>query len=118
MIMRILFLVGLLIVAAAAAWWYWFTRCERACAALEVEAQYLFQRGEFLAALTLIDTVDARCRCERFTSGDTPPQYALAQACIRQLLSEGHSAEVGRLLTSARGTILRELAKRTDLEQN
>jgi hypothetical protein len=86
-------------------------RCERDCAAVDRDAQDLFQHGEFLSVLALIDAVDARCRCSRFTSGDSPPQYALAQACLRQLLSEGPNAEVERILLRARGRILMELAK-------
>lgn len=88
----------------------WLARCERACLAADQDAEYLFRRGELLAALAVIDNVDARCRCARFTSGDAPPQYALAQACLRELQNDGRTAEVERVLARTRGTILRELA--------
>ena len=109
MISRAIMLGGAL-TAAAAAWW-WFVRCARACVAAEHAAQDLFQRGELLSALALIGAVDARCRCSRFTSGDAPPQYALAQACLRQLLNEGRSTDVEHLLAHARGPILTDLSK-------
>jgi len=107
---RLIVLAGLLAAAGGAALWWWFVLCERDCAAADRHAQDLFQRGELLAALALLDKVDARCDCSRFTSGDAPPQYALAQACLRQLRSEGRSVEVQDLLARARGPILKELA--------
>jgi hypothetical protein len=107
---RIIVLVGVLAVAGTAASWWWFVCCERNCAATDRHAQDLFQRGDPLAALALLDKFDARCNCARFTSGDAPPQYALAQACLRQLFSEGRSVEVQALLAHARGPILKELA--------
>ena len=109
MTVRVLVSIGALVAIAAVCWW-WFARCERACAAIDRDTQELFQRGELLSALALIDAVDARCRCARFTSGDAPPQYALALTSLRQLLIEGRSSEVRRLLANARGPILKELA--------
>ena len=100
----------MVLASAAAAWW--FLRCERTCAATDRGAESLFKRGDFLSALSLIDATDARCHCARFTSGDAPTQYALAEACLRQLLSQGRSAEVEGFLASARGPILKELSKR------
>ncbi len=100
MIARAILLVGAFTAAAIAAAWWRFARCARACVAAENAAQDLFQRGELLSALALIDAVDTRCRCARFTSGDSPPQYTLAQACLRQLLSEGRSTEVKHLLSA------------------
>jgi len=105
----VIVLIGGLTAATAAAWW-WFRRCEHACLEVDLGAQNLFERGELLSALALIDAVDARCHCARFSSGDAPPQYALAQTCLLQLLSKGRSAEVESLLRHARGPILRELA--------
>jgi hypothetical protein len=87
----------------------WFARCERACAAADRDAHDLFQRGELRSALAVIDAVDAKCRCSRFTAGDAPPQYALAQACLRELLEEGRGAEAEDILAQARGPILRGL---------
>lgn len=107
---RLALLAGLLVAAGAAAWWWWFVRCERDCIAAERHAQELFQRGELLPALALIDQVDARCNCARFTSGDAPPHYSLAVVCVRQLRGEGRSLEVQDLLEHARGPILKELA--------
>lgn len=78
--------VAVLAVASAAALSCRSERCEGDCAAVDREAQRLYQRGDLLLALVLIDKVDARCRCERFTSGDAPPEYSWAQACLRQLL--------------------------------
>ena len=95
---------------AGALGFWWCVRCDGDCAVADGDAEGLFRRGEPLAALSLLDVVDARCRCSRFTSGDAPPQYALAQACLRRLLDEGREAEVEGLLARARGPILRELA--------
>jgi hypothetical protein len=110
-IARSIMLVGVFAAAAIGVAWWWFVHCENACVAADHAAQDLFQRGELLSLLRLIDGVDARCRCARFTAGDPPPQYALAQACLRQLLGEGRSAEVEHLLTQTRGPILKDLSK-------
>lgn len=110
LIARVIALAGLLAAVGGAIWW-WFVRCERDCAASDREAQELFRRGELLSVLTLIDGTDARCRCSRFTSGDAPAQYALARACLRQLLIEGRRDEAEGFLARARSPILRELAK-------
>lgn len=72
MILHGIMLGGALTAAAVAAAWWWFVRCARACVAAEHTAQDLFQRGELFSALALIDSVDAQCRCSRFTSGDAP----------------------------------------------
>jgi hypothetical protein len=109
-ILRALLVTGVLL-AVAGAWW-WFVRCERVCAALDRDAQELFERGELLTALERIDRVDARCRCSRFTAGDAPPQYTLAQASLSRLLSAGRHNEVQQLLAQARGPILKEFATR------
>lgn len=85
-------------------------RCERACESGDEDAQELLRRGDPLAALRLLDEVDARCRCARFTSGDAPPQYALAIACLQRLRDEGRDAERRQALVEARGPILRDLA--------
>ena len=108
MIAWVIVLVGTLAVAAA---WWWFVHCKRTCTEVDHNAHDLFRRGELMSVLTLIDAVDTRCRCERFTSGDASPHYALAQACILQLLNEGRSDEVKCFLMRARGPILKELAK-------
>lgn len=103
-------LVVLAGVAGAARWW-WLARCERACANADRDAHTLFNRGEVVAALELIDAVDARCDCSRYTSGDAPPQYALADACLRQLLRDQRSADFRRIASNARGPILRALLR-------
>lgn len=105
-------IVLIAVMAAGLAAWWWFVRCDRTCAAADRVAQTLFERGELLSALALIDSTDARCRCARFTSGDASPQYAIAAACLRALLAEGRRTEAERVLAQARGSILRELAKR------
>ncbi len=109
--MRVI-LPAMVLGSVAAVLWWWYMRCERACTAADRAAEDLFQRGELLSALSLIDAADARCHCGRFTSGDAPPQYALAQACLRGLLSRGQRAEVERFLARVRGPILRELSNR------
>jgi hypothetical protein len=102
--------VAMALASVAAAWWWWYVRCERDCAAADHKAEELFRRGELLSALALIDAMDARCHCERFTSGDAPLQYTLARTCLRRLLSQGRSAEVEAFLTHVRGPILKELS--------
>jgi hypothetical protein len=108
---RIVVLIGA-VALAGAGWWWWHARCETACAEVDRGSQEMLERGDLVAALTLIDGVDARCRCGRFTSGDAPPQYSLAQACLGRLRTAGRSAEVDALLNKARGPILIELGKR------
>jgi hypothetical protein len=108
---RAIILIVLLVTAGAASLWWWFVRCEWDCEEVDHEAQKLFQQGEFLSVLMLIDDVDARCHCSRFTSGDSPPQYALAQACLKQLLDKEQNEDIGLILARARGPILRQLAK-------
>jgi hypothetical protein len=112
LIIRMIILSGVLAAAWGIAWW-WFVRCEQECGEVERDAQGMFQRGELLSAIALIDAVDARCRCARFTTGDASPQYALAKACLERLLTEGQSPEIGRILAHARGPILKELAKQS-----
>src|SRR5687768_592462 len=73
----IIVLIGVL--ATVGALWWWFVRCGHECMEADRDAQNLFQQGELWSALALIDTVDAKCHCSRFTSGDAPIQYALAQ---------------------------------------
>jgi hypothetical protein len=97
---------------AVLAWWN-RQRCARACDDANYEAETLFQKGDFLSALTLIDQVDTRCNCSRFTSGDMPPEYSLAQACLRQLLNKGQDAEIHFILARTRSPILMELRKST-----
>jgi hypothetical protein len=99
------------VVAAALSAWWWFVHCEYRCATADHDSDALYQRGELWSALALIDSTDAGCRCARFTSGDMPPQYAVAQACIRALRQEGRGADVDRLLARTRSSILQELAK-------
>jgi len=96
---------------AATAWW-WFVRCEQDCARADRSAQLLFDRGELLVMLALIDAVDVRCRCGRFTQGDVPPQYALAHAALQEFFREGRRAETERLLAQARSPMLKDLARR------
>ena len=108
MIVRAL-LASVLAGALGACWW--IGRCERDCAAAEVAAQSLFDRGDALGTLGVIDSADARCRCSRFTAGDAPALYSLAQACLRKLADSGRTADASRLLAGARGPILQELAK-------
>lgn len=85
-------------------------RYERACNMANEQAELMYQMSDFVAALEHIDRVDSHCRCARFTSGDTPPQYSLALACLRKLSSHGRSTEAEFILTHARGPILVELA--------
>lgn len=98
--------------AGAFAWWR-YADAERACAAAEGDARRLLQDGDAEGALRLIDGVDARCRCARFTHGDAPPQYTLAGAALRQLRDRGGGDAARRLLAEARGPLLRELAHDT-----
>jgi len=92
-------------------WWPWFVRCDELCAQVDREAASLFDRGELVAALELIDRTDARCRCSRYTSGDAPAQYSIAEACLQQLLREQKTAELRRILARARGPIIRSLLR-------
>lgn len=94
--------------------WLWYVRCEKACAAAEHTAQDMFQRGEVVSVLEFIDDMDTRFNCARFTCGDAPPLYALAEACILKLSSDGQSSEKEKVLANARGRMLKELAKRTE----
>jgi hypothetical protein len=71
----------------------------------------LFDRGDPLAALRLIDEVDAWHHCSRFTEGDEPPESALARTAVARLRADGHAAEVEALFAHARGPILQELAR-------
>jgi hypothetical protein len=112
MIGRAALVVLAVIVAGAAAWWWRYRASERACAQVALDARALFDGGQPLAALERIDAVDARCRCGRFTSGDEPPEYALARACVERLRAQGQGAEADRALAAARGPILRELGGR------
>lgn len=96
------------VLAMAAVVWWWRDRCERACLAIEREADALFERGDLVGTLRRIDEVDTRCACTRFTSGDASPLYALAFACLERLRREGREADVARVLAGARGSILRE----------
>lgn len=107
-------LIGVAVLAAvglAAVLWHWHRdRCESDCAAAAHESAGLLARGEAQAALKLLDAVDARCTCERFTSGDAPPEYSLAQACIRKLQSAGRTQELDEILARATGPILKSIA--------
>ena len=87
-----------------------FVRCERACAEAQGDAEDLFAQGRYLEALAVIGSNDSKCRCARFTSGDAPPQYALADACLRALLDDGRRAEIDELVEQTGGPILTELA--------
>jgi hypothetical protein len=104
-------LAGLVGLVTGVALLWWFPVCEHACSAMQREVQELFERGEYVAALTRLDRVDARCHCSRFTSGDMPPEYALAEVCIRRLRAEGRGPELDGLLERARGAILHELSR-------
>jgi hypothetical protein len=96
----------------AAVWWWRYRAAERACLQVVDDASALFDGGQPLAALERIDAVDARCRCSRFTSGDEPPEYSLARACLKRLREQGQGADADRALAAARGPILRELRGR------
>jgi hypothetical protein len=104
--------IGVLTLVGVATLWWWFVQCEQECAVTDRDAQTLFQRGEFYSVLVLINAVDTKCHCSRFTSGDPPTQYSLAQACIRQLREKGLSRDVEDFLIGVRSPILKELAKR------
>lgn len=91
--------------------WWPFVRCQELCAQIDREAESLFGRGELVAALALIDRTDARCRCSRYTSGDAPAQYAIAEACLQQLLREQRTDELRRILSAARGPIIKSLLR-------
>jgi hypothetical protein len=103
--------VGIVAVAVLVAAVIWAKRddCERACVDAERTAAILFERDELVGALKRVDEVDVRCGCGRFTAGDAPPQYTLAQACLTRLRAEGQAAAIERLRVRARGPILREL---------
>jgi hypothetical protein len=111
MIAPMILLAGVVAAAGAAVWWRRIVRCEHDCSGVDHDSQEMFRRGELLFALALIDGVDARCHCSRFTSGDASPQYALAKTCIEALVKEGQHARVKQLLAQARGSILKELAQ-------
>lgn len=100
-------LAGLPVSAFAIAVWWWFVRCEAVCAQADRDVEDLFGRGNWQSALDMIDGVDARCHCSRFTSGDAPPQYAIAEATLRGLVAKGRREEAERALARARGPILR-----------
>ncbi len=106
----IILLTGIFVIAGIAAW-LWYARCERICLVTDRKGEDLIKRGEYLSLLALINDVDGRCNCTRFTSGDAPAQYALAEACIRLLLNDGQSAQVNQIMANARSPILKELSK-------
>jgi len=112
MIRWVIVLSAIVATVGALILWWWFVRCETDCAAADRAAEDLFERGELLSVLELIDTVDSKCHCSRFTSGDAPTQYALAQECVRQLRGKGMTTELERLLMHSRSPILMEVANR------
>lgn len=101
----------LLIVLGLVAVWWWWPECEQRCDSVDHRTQDLLRRGQELSALALIDDVDARCHCGRFTSGDEPPQSATLRVCVERLLGGSQRAELLRHLDQARGPMLRELSK-------
>jgi hypothetical protein len=103
-------LAALAVAAGAFAWWR-YADAERRCAAAERDTRGLLERGAAADALRHIDEVDARCRCARFTRGDAPPHYSLAAAALRHLEERGEHAQAQRILSGARGPLLRELAR-------
>jgi len=107
-------LVGLVLASGAGASWWWHVTAERECHEAERNAADLFDRHEPIQSLEVVDEVDARCNCARFTSGDEPGQTSIARACLRQLSREGRVSEAREVLGRARGPILRELAKTID----
>ena len=90
-------------------WIAWLDRCDQTCVVAEEEAAEVFQLGHYGAALERIDVADARCGCERFTEGDAPRQYTLAQAALREMFAAEQGLEASRILAGAQGPILREL---------
>ncbi|MCP3059829.1 hypothetical protein LXT21_13675 [Myxococcus sp. K38C18041901] len=104
--------LGLLpIVLGLVAVWWWWPECQQRCDSVDQRTQELLHREQELSALALIDGVDARCHCGRFTSGDEPPQSATLRVCIQRLLDGGQRTELMRHLDQARGPMLRELSK-------
>jgi hypothetical protein len=105
--------VAALAALAAAGAWVRYARAERDCARAERDARRRLEEDDPAAALALLDRVDARCRCARFTRGDAPPQYTLADAALRRLEARGEHTRARRLLAGARGPLLRDLARET-----
>lgn len=97
--------MGVAVLAGAALWWR-YARGERDCARAEADARRLLQQDEPGAVLELIDGVDARFRCARYTAGDAPPIYSLAHAALQRLRERGEGAAADRLLARARGPLL------------
>ena len=105
--------LGVLAAASGALWWWWGLRCERVCARVDLDAERFLERGDLLPALELIDRTDARCRCERYTSGDAPPQYAVANAALRELVRAHRLGELRSVASRARGPMLKSLLRDT-----
>jgi hypothetical protein len=114
--LAIISILGCTIILMTFLIWLWFMGCERTCVTTDYNVQKLFQEGSFLSVLILIDSTDARCHCTRFTSGDAPFQYTLAQLCLQELLSSDQRVEVEALLAHTRSPILRELARFSEIK--
>jgi hypothetical protein len=94
---------------AAVATWRRMLRCESACAEAERQVEELVGDRRFTTALEVIDAIDRTCRCSRFTSGDAPSLYALADLCLRQVLTGEIAGEQRLIIAGARGSIIRGL---------
>lgn len=106
--------VAIVLAGGAGASWWWYVAADDECREADRNAADLFDRHELVQSLKLVDEVDGRCDCARFTSGDAPPQYAIAWACLRQLDREGRGSEAREVLASARSPMLKSLAKAAD----
>jgi len=103
-------LVTVLVVVAVASWVARENRFQRRCAEALAVAERAAARGALREALETIDRADAACRCERFTSGDEPPEHAAAREYVERLRAREGDAAVEEVLRRARGPLLRRLA--------
>jgi hypothetical protein len=68
-----------------------FDRCKTAVA----RGDQLADRGLFMEAIQLIDSIDRDCNCRRFTEGDEPPEHTTMRYCLEQLnMREGQTDTV------------------------
>lgn len=91
--------------------WLSFQRCEQACIKADVKAQSLFEDGQYMAVLLLVDKTDSHCGCSEYTSGDAPSQYALASISMDRLLADtAQYAQLKKLIQRTKSPVLNKLA--------
>lgn len=94
-----------------AGWVHRWNQCSAECTQGLREAKGIAKEGRVMEAIFVLDEVDRRCDCMRFTEGDEPPEHSAMKKWVARVCAEGGKIEPGE---DGAGPILRLMLERVE----